>query len=294
MRLEQIMELGPFALIGYTIEKSHDPRITRAFLRNVWGYHTEHNIPATFFLLGKSIEENHGDLQPFAESGLFDFAQHTYSHVAFKDIDEKRADGQRNYLPGAPLDMVEEEIARTNSLISARFSLECSGVEGARGYYLGIQDRPDIAEALIGNNLRYCVTYCRNENGWNPVELAAQPYWHTLEGKGEILEIPNQGWQDAAYIKEYGAASVGDYYCFCETLAQSAAKGEMAVSFIMHDWTNLQWDPAFSHTIALYERIKSMGMPMLNFKQYFDIQYESRQRRQASNRPQQTRRTVKN
>lgn len=263
------------SLIGYTIEKSSDPKITRAFLNNVWDYHTANDLPATLFALGKSVEANKDDLKRFAQNKLFDFSQHTYSHIAFKDISETRNDGRKCFLKGADLRTIEREVAKTNQMIFSLYGKDCQGVEGARGYHLGLADRPDVVETLINNGFKYCVTYCRNEQGWNPVDIDVQPYWYELKSKARLLEIPNQGWQDAAYIKEYGEGSVTDYYSFCLRLVKEAKKKNLSVSFIMHDWTNAQWDKTFGHTASLYDSIRALNIPMRNFIDYYNIQQQA-------------------
>lgn len=242
--------------------------MTKAFLNNVWNYHTRNKMPATFFLLGRSIEANFKDLERFNEDPLFDFAQHTYSHVAFKDIVEDRGDGSSNTLPGASIDVVEDELLKTNGLIKSCFRRDCLGAEGARGYYKGVEDRPDIVRLLARMNFKYCVTYCRNQNGWNPVGLDVQPFWYAADPEIRLLEIPNQGWQDAAYIKVRGPASVKEYYGFCRESAAYAAKNNLEYSLIMHDWTSYEWDRGFSHTAEFYDYLAKSGGRVFNFAQF--------------------------
>lgn len=247
------------AVVGYTIESSFEPETTRAALERIWAYHTASGVPATLFLLGRSIETNHRDLHRFAETPLFDLAQHTYSHIGFKSIVEDRGDGRIRYLPGATQACIGKEVEQTNKLIARHFGRECVGVQGARGYHLGLLDRPDLVALLNGLGARYCVTYCRNRAGWNPVELDVQPYWY-FTGSGErLLEIPNQGWQDAAYIKVYGAGAVTRYFEFCRGCLDVMGDGGLTVAFIMHDWVVHAWDPDFVHMGCFLDSVVQRG-----------------------------------
>ncbi len=262
-------------VIGYTIEKSDNPAITRKFLETVYAVHTEADLPATFFLLGKSIETNLADLKRFAGNPLFGFAQHTWSHVAFKDIDERRHDGTSVHLPGVPPERAREEVERTSRFIADIFGRACRGVEGARGYHLGLQDRPDLVKILLDAGLEYSVTWCRNADGWNPTPLSAQPHWYDIGQEKALLEIPNQGWQDAAWIKEYGAGSAAGYYSFCHDLLAEAKQTGKTLSFIMHDWTNREWDASFAHTLKLYETAQEAGVAITNFEAFCDQRHAS-------------------
>lgn len=76
---------GGTFLIGYDVE-SGDPAVTGAFLRREPAIHEATGVPATFFLCGLTIERNLEALRPLADHPLFDFQQHTYSHVLLKSI----------------------------------------------------------------------------------------------------------------------------------------------------------------------------------------------------------------
>lgn len=259
--------MPPEVIVGYTIERSLAPQETRAALEHIWAQHTARNVPATLFLLGRSIETNHEDLLRFAGTDLFDLAQHTYSHIGFKDIREDRGDGQIRHVPGASPECIRQEIERTNQLIARRFGRRCVGVEGARGYYLGLLDRPDLVSLLIDLGAHYCVTYCRNQAGWNPVDLDVQPFWYTTATGGRLLEIPNQGWQDAAFIKVHGAHAVTDYFRFCCGCLDTVVTRDLRVAFIMHDWVIQTWDARFDHMARFLDAVGDRDLTVRSCRQ---------------------------
>ena len=72
-------------LIGYDVE-SQDPEITGTFFKKVREIHQAFKTPCTMFLVSKTLKKNVKNCQDLAKDELFNFEQHTYSHILLKTI----------------------------------------------------------------------------------------------------------------------------------------------------------------------------------------------------------------
>ena len=143
----------------------------------------KHEVPATFFIVGKVIERAGQDLSNLLDdSFLFDIGSHTYSHMEILSVHTKTQNKFKN------------ELIKTSKLIRKHFDKEPLGFCAPGGFFKGLRGYPEHLRILSEQGHRFVRT-----DGIGPPDqpmpgLFTQPYWHTKDGFPDLLEIPVTGW----------------------------------------------------------------------------------------------------
>ncbi|MBI3970174.1 MAG: polysaccharide deacetylase family protein [Chloroflexi bacterium] len=260
-------EQGTF-LIGYDVE-SRNPAVTQAFLRRAVAIHEATDVPATFFLVGRTIDLSREALRPLASHPLFDFQQHTFNHVLLKSVCiEDPIDGVRFFRAGT-LEQIREEVRRTSALLRDEFGVTCTGLTGPYAYYRGLVDRPDLLEILWDEGIRFTRTWGRDERDWQPVPLEVQPFWYRLQGFPELLEVPLHGWQDISLRKSVGWTNHDGFLAVEYPYMERAAAEGLTFSYCTHDHSSTRDDPEMAITESLLRRARALGLAPMTYATYY-------------------------
>lgn len=254
-------------LIGYDTECMHDPEITRAFLRKAAEVHREH--PCTLFLVGKVIENNAADLEVLADNPMFDFQQHTYSHLLLKSVCIDRGDGKIEFIAGISLAEIEDEVGKTSELIRRRFGRECIGITGPWAYYRGLADRPDILEILHRLGIRFTRTYGRDHHDFQPVSFAIQPFRYEPQGFPEVMEFPIHGWQDVYWRDINGWQNLEGYTKYLLKCLHHVAGHDLVWSHGSHDWSSIREDPDMTIIRSLLDAADRHGVVIESYAEHY-------------------------
>ena len=150
--------------------------------------HRQHDVPATFFILGTVIERWGEELKAlFGDDPLFDAQSHTYSHRMLKD--------SRMHGPGISLDEVRKEISLGVQLVRERLERPCIGVRSGCGFFKGLQGEDERLGVISEYGVKYLSTDLRGPADSIPSGLQ-QAYWYDEEGYPQLLEMPGHGWHD--------------------------------------------------------------------------------------------------
>jgi peptidoglycan/xylan/chitin deacetylase (PgdA/CDA1 family) len=263
-------------MIGYDVEAHGNPAVTRAFLDAAFALHTELNAPCTLFLLGKVVEQNAEQLEPFVGHPLFDLQQHTYSHKLFKTVCMEDDSGKVTVYRGASLAEVEEDVARGRDVMIRLLGVDPIGVCGPYNYYRGLSDRPDILEVLHRHGIRFLRTYGRNERDYQPTPFSVQPFWYAPQGFPDMLELPIQGYQDYYLRWMVGWDDIHLYIQRLMRHVRAVAQRNLAWSYCQHDGSN-RGDPQMTIIRALIGEARNLGMDVLSHRQFYDRALVSRQ-----------------
>jgi peptidoglycan/xylan/chitin deacetylase (PgdA/CDA1 family) len=169
--------------------------LSPAALEVIADVHARHDVPATFFVVGRLLEVNPGKYEVLRDEELFDVESHTYSHGLLKN---SVVHGE-----GVSLDVVETEVARAGELLSSTFNREIIGLRTPCGFYRGLQGRKDVLEVLWRNGIRFVSSDLRGRLDTLPAPFT-QPYWYKEDGFPQLLELPGHDWHDNV-LKGYGA-----------------------------------------------------------------------------------------
>ena len=236
-------------VIGYNVEYLQDSELTQAFLRAAQKVHTRAGSPCTFYLLGDVVREHAKSLEALAGNPLFDFQITTRRPL--KTVCQVTG-GKTTLWRGATTEQIEEEISGTQDLLREEFGVEATGVSSPLGYHRGLMDRPDVLEALDRCGIRFCRTYGRNQDDWQPVDFRIEPYWYVSQGFSHILEFPGQGWQQSLIRPIYGWDETEGYVDYLKGDADEAARRpDLVWSHWAHDWSAVRDDKGLGIIKAL-------------------------------------------
>ncbi len=259
----------PTLLIGYDVENSADPGIVSRFLSKVEEIHKEFSAPATFFLVGKVVENNWRELADLhRRCRLFDYQQHTYSHMLLKTV--CMDDGKRiTVVKAGSLEQIEDEISRANRILKEKLGVECQGLTGPWGYYRGLCDRPDILEILDRNGICFTRTWARDHKDYQPVPFDIQPFWYQAQGFPNILEFALHGWQDVHWRNVNGWDNLSGYLAMLRKTADMVADRGIVWSHGSHDWSSIRSDPEMSVIRGLIEHALGRGIRIVDYRTYY-------------------------
>lgn len=259
-------------LIGYDVEWQGTPaegEVTRRFLKRARRLHNELEIPATLFVVGRTLEEWISDFQEIETDPLFDIQQHTYSHQLLKTVYIEDGESVR-VVRGVGLDEIRQEVRKTSRLLRDHLGVECIGLTGPWCYYRGLRDRPDILEVLREEGIRFMRTDGRNEHDWYPVPIDLQPYWYEPLGFSDMLEIPIHGWHDNVLRQQVlGWVNLAEYVESVKPYIEHAAREDRVFSYLQHDWSSIREDPEMRATEDLLRHAQSQGLRFMSYYDYY-------------------------
>lgn len=255
-------------LIGYDVEHQ-DTAVTRAFLERAIEVHTQLQAPATFFVVGQTLEKNVDVFRAIAGNPLFDVQQHTYSHVLLKTVCQENEQGVRLF-PGVTLERIHDEVQKTSALIEETLGLSCRGLTGPYNYYRGLMDRPDILEIVWDCGIRYLRTYGRDAHDWQPVPFDVQPFWYGPQGFPGLLEMGITGWQDCILREQLGWSNLDGYLAAVTSDLDHVVRHNLVWSYAQHDWSSIRDDPTMRLTEALLRAVKEREIEIVHYDAYYE------------------------
>lgn len=272
-------------LIGYDTESgvvqeaSKRPiSIFRKSIEAIMRIHVELEAPATIFLVGKTLAAGAKYLKPLLNyPDLFDFQQHTYSHVLLKTIvvDDKENSAyarRERYVEGASLQVIRKEVKDANKALKKYLDVTCRGIRGPYGYYRGLSDRPDILEILYEEGIRFTSTYLRNQNDWQPVPIEVQPFWYELQGFPEMLELPAQGWQDCMWRDIHGWTKTKEFEKHLELTLNEVERRRLVWGTCFHDWAVIKGDAKAVTMRKFIQHAKEKQTRIVNYARFYQEQ----------------------
>jgi peptidoglycan/xylan/chitin deacetylase (PgdA/CDA1 family) len=266
-------------LIGYDVEWSGDGDVTPRFLDRARSLHNRLGVPATLFVVGRTLERWLPQFRAIAEDPLFDIQQHTYSHQLLKTvyIDDGRS---IRVVRGVSPEETRQEVRKTSALLAEHVGVSCIGLTGPWCYYRGLRDRPDVLEVLWEEGIRFTRTDGRNERDWQPVSLDLQPYWYDALGFPDVFEIPIHGWHDCVIRAEVlGWEDLDGYVASVRPYIARAAADDRVFSLCQHDWSSIRADPEMRATEALMRYAQEQGLRVVSYRAYYE---ETKAHREAS------------
>ena len=148
--------------------------------------HRELKLPATFFILGRCLEEHGKELRSSLDDELFDLQSHTYSHQVFRPLPDTGA---------APDVDVAREIGLGVRWVRETFGRPCTGLRTGCGYDGGMKKLPHVLAACADAGLEYVSSDLRGPGDTLPSPLK-RPYTYRDAGHAAIWELPVHGWHD--------------------------------------------------------------------------------------------------
>ncbi|MEI6501279.1 MAG: polysaccharide deacetylase family protein, partial [Armatimonadota bacterium] len=149
--------------------------------------HRKHEVPATFFIVGKLLEQDGPAYRKLLDDPLFDVQSHSYSHRMLRDSPQ--------HGPGVTVEEAEFEIAEGKRLVDEVFERNTIGFRPGCGFENGFGGEPERLELFRRHGVKFISADLRGPLGTIPNDMA-QAYRYEADGYADLMEIPGHGWHD--------------------------------------------------------------------------------------------------
>ena len=158
-----------------------------AACRKIVAVHKKLEMPATFFITGKTLEANTKEYKTLLADPLFEVASHTWSHKLLCD----------NALcgPAVSPDEKREEIFRAKALIESVFEQPCVGLRPAVGFDSGLRGAIDVLKLTREADFKYVSSLLWGPDCSMPALIEA-PFHYGADGFADLWELPGHGWHE--------------------------------------------------------------------------------------------------
>ncbi len=240
--------------------------------------HRKHEVPATFFIVGKLLERDGREYRALLDDPLFDVQTHTYSHQMLKD--------SRPHGPGVGLETMEIEVGEGKRWVEEVFERECIGLRPGCGFENGWAGTPERLAIIRRHGLQFVSADLRGPLDSIPNDMQ-QAYTYEADGYGDIWEIPGHGWHDNVLKSWTGHITffppVYDFALPPRTprtvvelfaqegrwLEHAAELGLEYVSLVQHPSSIMRFDEDFAPIELLLVRAKQLGLQFTTFLDYY-------------------------
>jgi len=263
-------------LIGYDIElgafQPHRDREyceTDRFLEMMVPLHQELGAPCTLFVCGLTLDRYWEAFEPVAGDATFEFANHTYSHLLLKTVVTQDRTGEfDSYEPHASMDELVDDIENAQATIESLTGERPVGFCGPWGYAMGLSDRWDLIRVLCDAGIRYCRTYARRMDERDLYDLSILPFWYSMQGFPDVLEIPF-GEPCDVHVRPGRYPTVEAYSQRLDEVLAKVARNNYVYSYATHDWSSPVGDPDLNHIRRLINGARELGIEIMTHREYY-------------------------
>jgi peptidoglycan/xylan/chitin deacetylase (PgdA/CDA1 family) len=235
--------------------------------------HREYQMPATFFITGRLLEEQGPQYGALLDDPLFEIASHTYSHKSLRD--------HPFCGPAVPLAEVEEELTKGKRLVEEVFGRPCVGVRPGCSFEHGLRGAPELLHLVTAAGYRYVSSLAWGRDYSLPAPLS-QPFAYAQDGFPNLWELPCHGWHENL-LKDHNrwgprrltlwppewpqAIPAGFLKTPEEEFALNRVFLDRAVqdsltftSLIWHPWSLRRFDPQMRMLELTFEYVRGLGL----------------------------------
>lgn len=251
--------------------------------RKIVEVHKWFEMPATFFILGKTLDANPAEYRELLDDPLFEIATHTYSHRMLRD----------NEFCGSAISLEEkqQEIFKGKESVERVFERPCIGLRPGCGFDNALKGEPEVLELLRQAGIQYVSSLL-----WGPdyslPALLREPFNYKDEGFPEIWELPGHGWHEnllkdhnkwgprrlTLWPSPFPEAVAGG---FCKTpqdefkvnrvfMDRALESGKSFVSLIWHPWSLNKFDPDMKMLELTFAHARRLGLKPCTYAQLYE------------------------
>jgi peptidoglycan/xylan/chitin deacetylase (PgdA/CDA1 family) len=250
--------------------------------RRIVEVHRRHQMPATFFVVGRALESDQAGYRATLDDPLFEVASHTYSHRMLRD--------HPFCGPAASPSEIREEIWRGKEVIEQTFGRRCVGLRTGCGFSDGLSGAPELTASITEAGYTYVSSRLWGPEFSLPAPLY-QPTSYAAEGCAELWELPGHGWHENLLkghnrIFGMGALRVLLYPPlypeaipdgFIRTpdeefhynnrffLDRAIAEDATFVSLIWHPWSLMMFDPEMRMLEMTFDYVRRRGLKPITY-----------------------------
>jgi len=254
-----------------------------AACRKIVEVHKRFAMPATFFIVGRTLDAHPAEYRQLLDHPLFEVATHTYSHRMLRD--------NPFCGPAIPLDERRKEIVKGKEAVERVFERPCIGLRPGCGFDNAFKGEPAVLKLLREAGIRYVSSLL-----WGPdyslPALLTQPFSYEEDGFPDLWELPGHGWHENL-LKDHNrwgprrltlwpspfpqAIPNG----FCQTpkdefevnkvfLDRARQTNKSFVSLIWHPWSLAQFDPAMKMLELTFTHVRRLGLKPCTYAQLYE------------------------
>jgi len=155
--------------------------------RKIVEVHHRLEMPATFFVVGRTLEASAARYKELLADPLFEVASHTWSHKLLRD----------NALCGSAVSAEEkrEEIFKAKQLIESVFERPCLGLRPAVGFDNALRGAVDVLALAREAGFKYVSSLLWGPDCSMPA-LIEEPFHYGADGFADVWELPGHGWHE--------------------------------------------------------------------------------------------------
>jgi hypothetical protein len=249
-----------------------------AACRKIVAVHKRLQMPATFFITGKTLEANVAGYKEILSDPLFEVASHTWSHKLLRD----------NALcgPAASAEEKREEIFRAKELIERVFERPCLGLRPAVGFDNGLKGAVDVLKLIREAGFKYVSSLLWGPDCSMPA-LIQEPFHYGADGFADVWELPGHGWHEnllknhnrwgsrrltlwpspmpEAIPAQFVKTPADEFEVNRVFLEKALQTGKPHVSLIWHPWSLHSFDPEMKMLELTFAHAHKIGLKPCTF-----------------------------
>lgn len=265
-------------IAAYDTEKAGD---CLAACRAIRKAHERFEYPATFFVVGKRLEdERAGYREVLGTCELFEIASHTYAHRMLRDhpfcgpavSDEERL----------------VEIRRGRKLVEEVFERPCIGLRPGCGFTEGLGSDPWLVDAVRQAGYGYVSSLLWGPDYTLPA-LFERPFAYADDGAPDLWELPAHGWHDNVLkahnlttrpqrillwpspfpqgVLDEPITTPEEEFALNKAFIDRAVELDLPyVSLIWHPWSLGRFDPRTTMLDLTFGYVRDLGLEVTTFE----------------------------
>ncbi|MFW6188812.1 MAG: polysaccharide deacetylase family protein [Planctomycetota bacterium] len=244
--------------------------------------HRRTEVPATFFVVGRRLEEQGEAYGELLDDPLFEVASHTYSHATLRD----------HPFCGSAVgrEAARREFELGKEWVERVFERPCFGVRPACSFPDGLSGAPDLLGMMDGAGFRYASSAAWGPDHSLPAPLR-DPFRYGEDGFPHLWELPCHGWHEnllknhnrlgparlTLWPPPFPEAVPPDFlstpeeeFAVHRLFVERAAERDFAhVSLIWHPWSLDRFDPEMRMPEMVFRRVRDLGLQMGTYADLF-------------------------
>lgn len=250
--------------------------------RKIVEVHKRFQMPATFFIVGKLLEENSSEYRKLLDDPLFEIASHTYSHKMLRE----------NPFCGQAVSSEEKrkEIFEGKKIIEDVFERPCVGIRPGCGFDNALKGTPDVLNLIKEAGFKYVSSLL-----WGPdyslPALLNQPFSYEDDGYADLWELPAHGWHEnllknnnkmgpkritlwppempEAIPSKYISNPQEEFDVNRIFLEKAVSANITFVSLIWHPWSLHSFDPEMKMLELTFTHVRKLGLKPCTYEELY-------------------------
>ena len=253
-----------------------------AACRKIVNVHRRYEMPATFFIVGKTLEANPTEYRKLLDDPLFEVASHTYSHKMLRD--------HPFCGPATTDEQKREEIFQGKAVVEGIFERQCVGLRPGCGFDKGFMGAPEVLRLFQAAGFGYTSGLL-----WGPdyslPALITEPFNYASDGFPELWELPGHGWQEnllkdnnrwgsrrlTLWPPEMPEAIPPSFVSTPEEefavnrifLEKAVSESKTFISLIWHPWSLHKFDPEMRMLELMFTHVRQIELEPCTYANLF-------------------------